>query len=395
MNNQKTDANGHKRHGYSARLILLAMSAIGLLLLVVLMMMSGEKTANAYTQTQVMALQNAKVEVVKVNIQHGFVKQQKVYGLIESAKNIEIGFELAGSITDVYVVEGQSVKKGDILAALDLDRLNAQVKQLRATLNRAKADAEIASLSAKRVEELVNAKLESAQNLDQANARLKAANAAVKEVEASLDALSVELAKSQMRAPFNGQITDQLVDLGSVVNTGQGIFRIIETSKLEARFGLPTDFAFGLNVGERFTLDADGKLLAATLKSTSAQRTQATRTINTIFTLENNTPDVLVGDLVTISVERPVDMKGAWVPMSAISNGVRGLWRLFVAVKDDSSHYIVESRTIAVEHIEDERAFVSGALAPDDLLIVSGLQRLVPGQRLNKVELRSRTGSTQ
>jgi RND family efflux transporter MFP subunit len=364
----------------TARAQLLAMSGVSMFLLTVLMLFSGEQSVNAFSNAQTMVLQNANVEVHSIQIQSAYQKQQKVYGLVESASQVDVGFELSGSINELMVLEGAFVKQGQVLASLDLKRLNAQKAQLNASLNRAKADAEISQLSVNRVKELVRAKLDSTQNLDQANARLKAANAVVKEVEASLQALDVEMQKSKLVAPFDGQVLRQLQDLGAVVNAGQAVLTLVANTQLEARFGLPTHTAFGIKVGQLFTIDANEIPINGRVQSIAQQRNRAMRTIDAVFSLEtDNKPYLMTGDIVSISVSNQVEKKGAWVPVSSLANGVRGLWTLYVAEQAQGG-YLVKSRTVAVEYLEDDRAYITGAISDGDRVIVNGLQRLTPNQ---------------
>ena len=364
----------------TARAQLLAMSGVSMFLLTVLMLFSGEQSVNAFSNAQTMVLQNANVEVHSIQIQSAYQKQQKVYGLVESASQVDVGFELSGSINELMVLEGAFVKQGQVLASLDLKRLNAQKAQLNASLNRAKADAEISQLSVNRVKELVKVKLDSTQNLDQANARLKAANAVVKEVEASLQALDVEIQKSKLVAPFDGQVLRQLQDLGAVVNAGQAVFTLVANTQLEARFGLPTHTAFGIKVGQLFTIDANEMPINGRVQSIAQQRNRAMRTIDAVFSLEtDNKPYLMTGDIVSISVSNQVEKKGAWVPVSSLANGVRGLWTLYVAEQAQGG-YLVKSRTVAVEYLDDDRAYITGAISDGDRVIVNGLQRLTPNQ---------------
>lgn len=381
QNKEPQTAKSHR----TARVQLLAMSGVSMFLLTVLMLFSGEQSVNAFSNAQTMVLQNANVEVHSIQIQSAYQKQQKVYGLVESASQVDVGFELSGSIDELMVLEGAFVKQGQVLASLDLKRLNAQKAQLNASLNRAKADAEISQLSVNRVKELVRAKLDSTQNLDQANARLKAANAVVKEVEASLQALDVEIQKSKLVAPFDGQVLRQLQDLGAVVNAGQAVFTLVANTQLEARFGLPTHTAFGIKVGQLFTIDANEMPINGRVQSIAQQRNRAMRTIDAVFSLEtDNKPYLMTGDIVSISVSNQVEKKGAWVPVSSLANGVRGLWTLYVAEQAQGG-YIVKSRTVAVEYLEDDRAYITGAINQGDRVILNGLQRLTPNQIIANV----------
>ncbi|AEP28594.1 efflux RND transporter periplasmic adaptor subunit [Brumicola nitratireducens] len=372
-----------------SKLSLLFLCISSFILLIVLILFSGDKTAIAFADDQSLVIENAKVNVQAISIQSAYTKQRKVYGLIESAQQANLGFELSGVINETLVAEGERVVKGQILATLDQQRLMAQKKELDAALLRAKADAKLASLSAKRTAELVKKRLEPDQRLDEANAALDAANALVNEVRARHESLNVELQKSSLVAPFNGQVVKQLLDSGTVVTMGQPVFALMAEVDLEARIGLPTQSPLALSLGERYTLSYEDQPVPAKLISLAKQRNRATRAIDALFQIDAQDAEKLYlmpGDLVSLSVDVEIDKQGAWIPIGALSNGVRGLWTLFVIDKSTGSQ-IIQPRSVYVEYMEQDYAFVSGALDQGDLLVVSGLHRLTPNQVVQNIQV--------
>ncbi|MFT6328523.1 MAG: RND family efflux transporter MFP subunit [Bermanella sp.] len=373
----------------SGKFSLLVLCVSSFLVLIVLILFSGDKTATAFADEQSLIIQNAKVNVQSLSIQPSYIKQRKVYGLIESAKQANLGFELSGVIDETPVMEGERVVKGQVLATLDKQRLFAQRKELDATLVRAIADATLASLSAKRTAELVKKRLEPEQRLDEVNANLNAANALVNEVKARHESLDVELRKSSLVAPFSGQVVQQLLDVGTVVTTGQAVFSLMAEMDLEARIGLPTRSPLALNLGQRYELNYAGETLSATLISIATQRNRATRAVDALFKIDAQAAQkryLMSGDLVSLSVDVEIEKQGAWIPMSALSNGVRGLWTLFIIDKSSGTQ-IIQPRSVSVEYMGQERAFVSGPIAQDELLVVSGLHRLTPNQVVQNMQV--------
>jgi RND family efflux transporter MFP subunit len=369
------------------KLALLVLCIGSFLLLIVLILFSGDKTAIAFADKQSMVIENAKVNVQVLSIQPAYTKQRKVYGLIESAQQANLAFELSGVIEQIRAVEGERVKKGQILATLGKQRLFAQKKELDAVLLRAEADARLASLSAKRTAELVKKRLE--QRLDEARAALDAANALVNEVRAKHESLDVELQKSSLVAPFDGQLVQQLLDSGTVVSSGQPVFSLIAELDLEARIGLPTQSPLALNVGAPYELIYEGETLPSILISIAKQRNRATRAVDAVFKIDSQAAQktyLMPGDLVSLSVDVQIQKQGAWIPISALSNGVRGLWTLFVIDKSSGSQ-IIQARSVYVEYLEQDRAFVSGAIVQGEWLVVSGLHRLTPNQLVQNIQM--------
>jgi RND family efflux transporter MFP subunit len=384
----KSDASTSEQDDTNSKVSLFLLCIGSFILLIVLMLFSGDKTAVAFADEQSMAIENAEVNVQPILIQNAYTKQRKVYGLIESAQQANLGFELSGVINETIVTEGERVVKGQVLASLDTQRLVAQKKELHAALLRANADARLAKLSAKRAEELVKKRLEPEQVLDEARASLDAANALVNEVKARDERVDVELQKSKLIAPFNGQILEQLLDSGTVVTTGQAVFSIMAEVDLEARIGLPTQSPLALTIGENYPLSYEGQAIPSRLISLAKQRNRATRAVDARFKIDAQTAQeayLMPGDLVSLSVDVEIEKQGAWVPISALSNGIRGLWTLFIVDKSSGTQKI-QARSVYVEYMEQERAYVSGAIEQGELLVIAGLHRLTPNQTVNNVQ---------
>ena len=374
-----------KSTGARKKLIVIGLCSFGLL--AILLMFSGEQTPQSFTEEDALVMQNAKVSVQEVALQSSYTKSRKVYGLVEPTTQANLGFELAGVVAELLVKEGDVVTKGQALAKLDILRLQAQKEEVAAALKRAKADATLAQISSERVAELVSAKLESSQRLDEANANLDAANALVNEVSARSERITVEVEKSTLRAPFDGQIVSQLLDEGTVVNSGDTLFSLLAQSQLEARIGLPTQTPLALKIGQSYSLAFNELEIESTLVSISQQRNRATRAIDAIFTIDEAGADsafMMPGDIVSLSVDVTIQKSGTWVPTSALGNGVRGLWTLFVVSEVDSEQHI-QPRSVQVEYVKGDRAYVSGAIKDGEKLVINGIQRLTPNQVVSNV----------
>jgi RND family efflux transporter MFP subunit len=376
-----------KTHDKSNKSLLVLITTISFILLIVLMIFSGNQSALALDESKLLVTQHAKVEVMSINIESSYVKPRLVYGQIEPLQQSEIGFELNGTLEQLNVLEGQYVKKGQILAVLDTARLNARENELKSALKSAKANANIANISAKRIAQLVSKKLEPQQALDEVQAQVDAANAMSAEAQARLDSLSVELSKSSLVAPYDGQIVRQYIDVGTVINPNAAVFSIIANDDLEVRFGLPEQTAFGLKPTQTHILDVRGNKFSAQVKSVASQRNLATRTIDAVFTIDASSIStqlkavILSGDLVSLSVDIPMQAQGAWVPIGALAAGVRGMWTLYVVDQDNT----IQTRLVSITYANETRAFVTGAVNQNEQVVISGIHRLSPLQQVDNV----------
>lgn len=324
---------------------------------------------------------NAKthnVDVLALQMQTSYQQQTVAYGRVEPAQRIDSGFELAGTLQKIWVDEGQSFVEGQLLAQLDTKRLEAGMLELNAALQRAEAEARLARLSEKRVEELVAKKLESTQRQDETRESTLAAQALVTEIKARQTSLQVDLDKSKLVAPFSGTVIANPLDQGTVVAAGQTVLRLQQASTLEARIALPADDAAGLKVDGQYNLLKGTQVIPARIKSIAAQRSLDTRTVDIRFDLIDSQIPVLPGDLLAHVYSKEFEQPGVWVPRSALSSGVRGLWTLFTVAGEGSQS--IASKTVEVLHLQEQQAYVRGALKQGDLLVINGAQRLVPEQ---------------
>tara|TARA_R110002153_G_scaffold202088_1_gene355271 strand:- start:12923 stop:14089 length:1167 start_codon:yes stop_codon:yes gene_type:complete len=369
--NQLPQQSGYKKH------LVWLIALIALIALVLLMKASG----TGQTQQAPIVAKKHLVNVMPIKWHEQYVQKRLVVGRAEAPQTAAIGFDLAGSVVNMLVDEGQTVTQGQILAELDDARLKAQMIELSAILNRANSEANLAKLSLKRVVELVGKKLESAQRLDETTESVNAANAFADEILARKQTLQVEINKTKLRAPFDGNVVSRLIDKGTVVAAGQTLFIVQQNALLDVRFALSADYVNKLAINQIVTLATQSSQLLGKIKSIAQQRRLDTRTVDVIIRLTENNPSILPGDLLHMDISSEINANGFWVPRKALVSGVRGLWSLFAVETIDGEQQLV-AKLVEMVHADDKKAFVRGALHDAELVVIEGVQRLVPGQKV-------------
>lgn len=357
----------------SGKFTLIISIAVFTAALVILLMTAGFGNA---TQTPEARLPVA-VSTGTVTIQSGFETPINVFGLVESPKATSVSFDVAGQVTRVLVEEGDVVSKGDILAQQDIQRLNARKRELQAAIERANADLALAKVNSDRTTSLVERKLESAQRLDEAKASLNVAKAQVSEMQAALESLKVELEKTTLISPFDGVVNRRFFDEGSVVSAGSPVFGITSIDNYQARFAVPADVVEQFDVNEPVLVRVGDIDVAGTVSQRLPIRNVQTRTVDILVTLNSN-ERVRPGDMAILSAFRSHFETGAWLPVNALSNGLRGLWRVFVLSSE--SNATLEARVVEVVYTDGNKAFVRGALKNGDIYVSEGTHKLAPGQ---------------
>lgn len=223
--------------------------------------------------------------------------------------------------------------------------------------------------------------------------RLAAQRGALGEVDAALASIDVQIERATLRAPFGGTISARLLDEGSVVSLmmPQAVFTLIETGALEARIGIPGDLLDGSLAGalngaaldlSQVELVVRGHVVAVERQRTMPDVDAGTRTIPVVFEFAVESArraGVRPGDIVNLTLMTRRNERGAWLPLSALSESTRGLWSAYAVVPGDGGDR-VERLELEVMHVQAGRAYVRGTFVGSARVVSSGAHRLVPGQ---------------
>jgi RND family efflux transporter MFP subunit len=385
-------------------------------------------------------LRRLAVRTVVVEPVSSFQAAREYTGTIVARRTSELGFELAGKLTELRVNEGDPVTTGDVLARLDTEHLETHRRKVvaqraqasakldemisgprdediaasRARVDSLRAQVDLLKLQTSRRERLLasdaasrdeyeqhafglqarQAQLDEAQHeLEELlngtrKEQLEAQRAVVAELDAAIADIDVDLRKSDLKAPFDGTIARRMTDDGTVVDAGQPVFRLVEDGALEAWIGLPADAASKLIEGSSQRVRVRGEHFAVTVASRFPEVDPATRTRTVVLELDAAASRRLVqGQVVRLEFEETVSTDGFWLPTTALTKGARGLWSALAVETSDGAidaasteSLRVARRDLEVLHAQSDRVLVRGTLDPGDRIITDGTHRVVPGQ---------------
>ena len=144
---------------------------------------------------------------------------------------VAVAPDVSGLIKDVLVRDNQEVHQGDLLLRIDPERFRLAVRQAQAALASREAAQERAANDRARYDKLSDAAV-SQQQREVARAADLQAKAAYDQAAADLEVARLNLARSEIRAPVNGQITNFDLRRGSYVTAGRGIMALIDADTL-------------------------------------------------------------------------------------------------------------------------------------------------------------------
>jgi RND family efflux transporter MFP subunit len=438
----------HKAHQRRFRLWWLLPMALIPLGGVVGLRQLGQASAQAVIQPPL------PVEVLALQPVDAYTVEREYVGEVVAGRSSQLGFESPGTVIELLVDEGDAVVAGQPLARLDTRALQTQRQQLVAQRDQANAvlrelqngprqqdiaaaqaavaDLEqqvaLAQLQRDRRASLYHQGAISREELDQqtfgtsslenrlAQARseldelfagtrpeqIEAQAARVRQLDASLQAIDVDLSKSVLTAPFNGRVSQRLVDEGVVVGGGQAVLALVEGNTLEARIGIPADKTDALAIGSTQTVEIGGQPYAATITALLPELEATSRTVTTVLAI-NAEAALTIGQTARLAIAETQPTEGFWVPSTALVQGEKGLWSVYVVTEGKTSGettsaefadspepmtaaaWKVARRHVEIIHTAGERVLVQGLLQPGDQVIPSGTHRIVPGQSVSVV----------
>ncbi|MGS0682853.1 efflux RND transporter periplasmic adaptor subunit [Shewanella sp. 125m-7] len=328
-------------------------------------------------QTSTPSYQSVNAEPLILSDGYQFV--QEFSGTIRAGNTTEIGFELAGKINTLAVDSGDRVKQGQLLAKLDIRLLMAEKNELDASLAQNKADLDLAKATLNRSLELQKQGYVSEQQLDELKGQLSSLQAAKNRLTASQLANQLKIEKSDLLAPFTGVISKRNHNLGEVVSVGSPIYTIIEQNNIQAHVGVPVLIANHLVSGQNVDLRVRQQHYHAQIAGIGAELNPVTRTVELRLTLPTDA-NVINGELSYFNYQKTIANQGYWVPISALTDGVRGLWNIYVLTQADEPLFSIERRDVEIIYTTKDKAFIKGAIMPNEQYVSQGLHKLVAGQ---------------
>ncbi|WP_281561053.1 efflux RND transporter periplasmic adaptor subunit [Thalassomonas sp. RHCl1] len=321
--------------------------------------------------------------MLTITPQAGYPLQREYIGELTTKQHTDLGFEFSGKINSIAFDSGDEVRRGEILARQDTELLTIKHAELEAKIKQNKAQITLNQANLKRIKSLINNGYTSEQSLDELNAEYQVLQAGLQGLNASLKTIEYQIEKASLIAPFDATIGERFLSQGQVLNAGQGAFRLIAKNNNEISVGVPAKLAARLELGHTFSVEINENLSDATLIAIGKQVDKTNRTVQLRLLPQENTKG-FNGQLVRVNIRQEIQKSGYWLPLSAIIDGVRGQWNIYLAQQIGGGQYQIKAATVSVLHTTENDAFVSGLEANEHLVIAEGLHRYVPGQIINK-----------
>jgi multidrug efflux system membrane fusion protein len=312
-------------------------------------------------------------------------------GTVQAFYTVTVTARVDGELQKIAFTEGQTVKKGDLLAQIDPRPNQAAFEQAVAVKAKDMAMLENAKRDFQRYTILQPQDLASKQTVDTARATVDQLAAQVKVDQAIIDNAHTQLDYTHIVSPINGRTGIRLVDPGNIVHAADttGIVVVTQLQPISVIFTLPEEdlgaVSSALSAGQVkvVTLSRDGtqELDQGTLSLIDNEISQATGTarLKAIFSNDKNTlwPGQYVNARVLVRTER----NALTLPSSAVQRGPNGPFTY--VVKSDST---VEARPLEIGDDSGGVTVVKKGLALNERVVTTNQYRLQPGAHVRSAD---------
>ena len=317
--------------------------------------------------------------------ENSYTEAIQLSGVVQAKARAQLAFEVPGLLLDLTVEEGSAVTAGQILGRLDTRQLQAQKNMANADLASVDAELQLARLRLERSERLRKTGAVSAQDYDEARLTADALDNRKGAVLARLETLDIDLEKSALRAPYDGVVASRHLDPGTVLQAGEPVMQLVSGDALEARIGIPAARLSELEPGARYTLQLRTGTIEATLEALRRDVDTRTHTALAVFQLAPATA-VLDGEVVSVTLNRSVQARGGWVPLSALLEGERGAWTVLRIEEQHDGRHVALREAVEVLAVKADQAFVRGSLQAGHSVVADGIHRIAAGTTVQPVE---------
>jgi membrane fusion protein (multidrug efflux system) len=304
------------------------------------------------------------------------LESREAVGTVRAYESITVTVKGSGVVEKISFEEGQKVKAGDILVALDADERRADIEQAIAETRRATAQRDETRVRLDRAIALRRTGAGTEAQVEDLSAQVKTLESAIASADARRKAAEARLEDLVVRAPFAGRLGTRSVSLGAYLSPGTRITTLDDLSRVRLDFSVPENILARVEIGQtvRALAAAFGKRSFEGKVSVIDPRIDpVTRAVRLTAEFNNADEALRPGMFLSVALEVRFKDDAIVVPEEAIVG--EGLRHLIFVVKDN----VVERRVVRIGQRQEGRIEIVEGLKAGETIIVRGVQRVRPG----------------
>ena len=311
-----------------------------ILFVVVLVVIGAFTLLQRKSQYKALANETEKLAVPTVSVIHPSAESGQENLVLPSTLQAYVESPIyartTGYLKKWYHDIGTRVRQGELLADIDTPEVDQQLSQARADLGTSQANENLSKITANRYEELIKTDGVSKQEVDNAAGDYAAKKASVQSSEANVRRLEELESFKHIYAPFSGVITRRNIDLGNLINAGNGgtaqeLFFLAQTDPIRVYVSVPEMYAPAVHAGLGAYLELaqyPGQKFDGKVVRTADAIDQASRTLLTEVDVPNKAGQLLPGGYAQVHLLVEVTGERLQVPVNALlfrSEGLRAV----------------------------------------------------------------------
>ncbi|MCJ7594883.1 MAG: efflux RND transporter periplasmic adaptor subunit [Desulfobacterales bacterium] len=310
--------------------------------------------------------ENRIVHVSVVKVEPGVMRDILVLpGETEAWQDVRVPADTGGLVDWIGPREGDAVRKGELLAKID-------VSTLKANLDKAEAAAKLADELYQRRKTLFEGKILTKEDLDRSQTERTLAYGNLKQAQ-------VEYERGSPVAPISGFVNHLYVDEGEFIERGKPMLDLVNVDKIKVNANVPELDVKYLKVGQKTTVRMDAfpdRKIQGVVDFVAYKADPATKTFLVKVIVDNQDHAIRPGMIARVAFLRQVIPDALTAPLFALTD--KGGERLLFVEKEG----VVQARSVSIGIIEGDRIQITKGLNPGDHLIVAGQSEVEEGMRV-------------
>lgn len=312
-------------------------------------------------------------------------------GSVKAINTVMIKVRADGELQKTYFEEGNTVKKGDLLAEIDPQIYQAQLDQAKSVAAKDKAQLNNALISYNRASKLAQAGAGPSQDVDTYRAQVATLKATIEADQAAIDEAQIQLNFTQIKSPIDGRAGQRLIDVGSIVHASDntGLVTITQMDPISIQFTVPqNNLAAILLANQKNNVEVialqpntDKSIAIGKLTFIDSQVSSNSGQVTLKANFDNKQQNLWPGTLISVKLLLRTDKETLVIPAQAIQQGNEGPF-VYVIDKDQKAHV----RNVELGAAMGDLRQVTKGLQLTDQVVTSGQYRLTEGSVVNIVK---------
>lgn len=304
--------------------------------------------------------------------QQSFAPSLTATGTVASRNDARLSSDVSGTLQ--WIAEpGRVVRKGEVIARLDEERLKLALRDNEASVRRLEANLQLLAVQSERLQTLAPQNIVSRNQLDEAHSRRAMAEQELEQARVARDRALLDLRHASVRAPFSGFVAERLQQAGEYVAAGVALARLVDTTNVEVIARAPVSNASSIRVGQAVQVSDAGRTVESRVQSIVPIGDERSRLLEVRIALNGDAWPI--GSAVRVQLPSATSQRAVTVPRDAVIQR-QGAAYVFRVAENNTAERV----PVRVGSGRESEVEILGDVFEGDRIVIRGGERLQPGQ---------------